>query len=208
MNRVQDDNPDGVGPDEGGGVAVGEPESADAVVRGALGWVFILIGSAAVAAASLIPAYMDTLDTRQARKELAVKAQMLADERQRYAYFHQALVDEDPVLIERLAISELRLKPVDMQVADRAKQDPVALVTRPGPQAIEQALRTRPIIRSIENELSRPDLKRQAVTDVELDRPRRTRLVTAATGEHRPFVMGFGALLLMMGLWPRRKRAA
>lgn len=180
------------------------PGQADAVVSGTLGWIFILIGSAAVAAAAMIPAYFDTLDIQQARAEKAAQAQMLADERERYEQFHQALLDNDPVLIERLAISELRLKPVGTEVAQRAPRDPVAMVSETGNDAIAAALAAQPVMRSIENELSRPDLKQQAATEIELERPRRTRLVAAATGEHRPWVMGFGALLLLMGLWPRR----
>jgi len=177
---------------------------ADAVVSGALGWLFILVGSAAVAASTLIPSYLDTLDTRQAREVQAAKAQMLAEERQRYEDFYNALVDDDPVLLERLAVSELRLKPVGTQIAQHTTSDPVALVTNIDRDAIGLALSDQPYMRSIENELSRPDLKRASNTQIELERPRQTRLVVAATGEHRPWVAGFGALLLLIGLWPRK----
>lgn len=183
-------------------------QQADAVVRGALGWLFILVGSAAVAAATLIPAYLDTLDLQQARAEQALRAEMLAEERERYESFHRALVDDDPVLLKRLALSELRLKPAGTEVAERGPRDPVALVTDPSRSTIERALQAQPLARSIENELSRPDLKRQTEIEVELERPRETRLVAAATGEHRPWVAGFGALMLLMGLWPRRARQA
>lgn len=177
---------------------------ADAVVGGALGWLFILVGSAAVAAAALIPGYFDTLDIQQARSVQEINAQMLAQERQRYVDFHKAIRDEDPVLLERLAMTELRLKPVGTQVASRVASDPLALVIEPSRDAIDRALAEQPLMRSVENELSRPDLKHQAVVEIELERPRRTRLVQAVMGENRPWVAGFGALLLMLGLWPRR----
>jgi len=177
---------------------------ADAVIGGALGWLFILVGCAAIAAAALIPAYFDTLDTRQTRRAEAIKAQMLADERQRYIDFHQALIDDDPVLIERLAMTELRLKPVGSEVARHGPSDPLALVAEPTPAAIQQAAAGQSQMHSIENELSRPDLKRKAVIDVQIDRPRQTRLIIAATGEYRPILAGVGALLVLMGLWPRR----
>lgn len=180
------------------------PGQADLVVGGALGWLFVLVGSAAVAAAALIPGYLDTLDLQQARATEAAKAELLAQERQRYEDFHQALVEGDPVLIERLSISELRLKPSGTQVAERVPRDTVALVSDPQPISIERALAEQPLMRSIENELSRPDLKKQAQFEIETEKPRQTRLVAAATGEHRPWVAGFGALLLLMGLWPRR----
>lgn len=180
------------------------PGNADAVVGGALGWLFILVGCAAIAAAALIPAYFETLDVKQARQTEAIKAKMLADERQRYVDFHQALIDDDPVLIERLAMTELRLKPVGTEVAQHAAADPLALVVEPSPVAIQYALSSQSQMRSIENELSRPDLKQQAVIDVHMERPRRTRLIIAATGEYRPLLAGIGAVLVLMGLWPRR----
>lgn len=183
------------------------PGQADAVIGGALGWLFIVVGCAAMAAATLIPAYFETLDVKQARETEAIKAQMLADERQRYIDFHQALVDDDPVLIERLAMTELRLKPVGTEVAQRSAADPLALVVEATPVAIQQAIAGQSQMRSIENELSRPDLKQQAVIDVQLERPRETRLILAATGEFRPLFAGIGALLVLMGLWPRRSTA-
>ena len=177
---------------------------ADAVIGGFLGWLFIAVGSLALAAAALIPAYYDTLNVQEARAIEAVKADMLAEERQRYVDFHHALVEDDPVLIERLAMSELRLKPAGTGLAQRAAFDPVALVSEPSPVAIDRALTGRSLMRSIENELSRPDLKQRAVIDVHFERPRETRLILAATGEHRPWVAGFGALMLLLALWPRR----
>lgn len=177
---------------------------ADAVVSGVLGWLFIGVGCAAIAAAALIPAYFETLDVKQARETEAVKAQMLAGEQQRYVDFHQALVDDDPVLIERLAMTELRLKPAGSDVARQAPSDPLALVTEPTPVAIQNAMAGQSQMRSIENELSRPDLKHQAVVDVQIDRPRQTRLIIAATGQYQPLLAGAGALLVLLGLWPRR----
>lgn len=183
------------------------PGQADAVIGGALGWLFVLVGCAAIAAAALIPAYFETLDVKQARETETIKAEMIADERQRYVDFHEALVDDDPVLIERLAMTELRLKPVGTEVAQRDEADPLALVTEASPSAMRRAMAGQSRMRSIENELSRPDLKRQAVIDVQIDRPRDTRLILAATGEYRPLLAGFGALLVLMGLWPRRAPA-
>ena len=182
-------------------------DPADAVISGALGWLFILVGCGAIAAAALIPAYFHTLDLQQGRAEQGLRAEMLAKERERYENFHQALIDDDPVLIERLAISELRLKPAGTQIAEAGPRDPLALVSDPSKRSIERALSAQPLSRSIENELSRPDLKRQADVNVKLDRPRQTRLVIASTGEYRPWVAGFGAVLLLMGLWPRRAKA-
>lgn len=177
---------------------------ADAVVSGALGWLFITVGCAAVAAAALIPAYLETLDIRHARVTEAVKAQILAGEERRYLDFHEALIDDDPVLIERLAMTELRLKPTGTDLAKQMASDPLALVGEPSAMAIREAVVGQLQMRSIENELSRPDLKQKLNLDVPIDRPRRTRLMIAATGEYRPVLAGAGALLVLLGLWPRR----
>ena len=184
------------------------PTPADRVVGGAVSWLFILVGSAAVAAAALIPGYLATLEIQYARAVVAEEARMLAEERSRYESFHQALAEDDPVLIERLAMTELRMRPAGTQVAQHAPADPVALVDEPTTAALDRAMATQPMMRSIENELSRPDLKAQTQIEVEIDRPRPTRIVLAATGENRPWVAGGGALLLLMGLWPRRAAAS
>lgn len=177
---------------------------ADTIVGGAVSWLFIVVGSAAVAASALIPAYYDTLDVQEARAVEAVKAEMLAVERQRYTDFHQALVEEDRVLIARLAFTELHLKERGTELAEQASFDPLVMVSEPTPEALERALAEPPLVRPTESELSRPELKRQAKIDVEIERPKQTRLILAATGEYRPYVAGFGALLLLVGLWPRR----
>lgn len=177
---------------------------ADAVISGLTGWLFICVGCAAIAAATLIPTYIDTIGLQESRATQAIKAEALSNERQRYEDFYRALLDNDPILIERLAISELRLKPVGTQIAERLPRDPLALVTEPTDRAMKDALARQPLTYSIENELSRPDLKLDEPEQVEFDRPRQTRLIVAATGEHRPLVAGFGALLVMLGLWPRR----
>lgn len=193
MNHANDRNP-----------THSAPGPADAVIGGLLGWLFILVGCAAIAAAALIPGYFETLDVKQARETEAIKADMLADERQRYVDFHQALIDDDPVLIERLAMTELRLKPVGSDVAQDGPVDPLALVVEPTSIAIQNAMAGQSQMHSIENELSRPDLKQRAVIDVQIERPRQTRLIIAATGQYQPLLAGGGALLVLLGLWPRR----
>ncbi|MFN3167424.1 MAG: hypothetical protein ACE37H_10210 [Phycisphaeraceae bacterium] len=177
---------------------------ADAIIGGMLGWLFILVGSAMVAATALVPAYLDTLDVQEAREIEAARARMLAEERQRYQDFHLALIEEDPVLLERLAMTELRLKPAGTGLAERAAFDPLALVTEPTTDALDRASAQQPLMRSIENELSRPDLKGRASFDADIERPKQTKVLGYVTGETRPYVAGFGALLLLVGLWPRR----
>ncbi|MEM9416645.1 MAG: hypothetical protein AAGA29_14385 [Planctomycetota bacterium] len=181
------------------------PGRVDAVVGGFLGWVFVIVGVAAIAAAGLIPAYLETLDMQDQRRILETRAQALAEEHSRYKQFHTALVDDDPILIERLALTELRLRPVGTTVAQTGPRDPAAIIDSPDPDAIRQAADLWIDDGSIEHWLSRPDLHIQPPPPAE--RPRQTRLLTYATGEHRPWVAGVGALLILLGLWPRRTTA-
>lgn len=176
----------------------------DAIIHGALGWLFITLGCAAIAAATLIPAYVETLDIKEAREVEAIKARILAGEQQRYIDFHRALAEDDPILVERLAMTELRLKPTGTDLAGPTLSDPLALVAAPLPVGIQGAMTGQTRMRSIENELSRPDLKQRIEFGVQIDRPRRTRLIIAATGEYQPLLAGVGALLVLLGLWPRR----
>ena len=181
-----------------------QPTKADSVVGGLLSWVFVTVGVGAIAAATLIPAYLDTLDTREQRKLIEIKAQQLREERDRYNDFYLALQANDPILLERLAFTQLRLKPVGTDTADLGPIDAAAVIDSPDPDTIHQVAMQWRSSQSVEYWLSRPDLKRQAQMTVEIQRPRDTRLIRTATGEYRPFVAGFGALVLLLGVWPRR----
>lgn len=172
-----------------------------------LGWVFVVIGAAAIAAGALIPAYLDTLDTREQRELIGKQAQLLRAERDRYQDFHVALKHDDPILLERLAYTQLRLKPVGTATAELGPTDPAAVIDSPDPDAIQQVALKWQNAQSVEYWLSRPDLKQQADLAVAIERPRDTRLIRAVTGDNRIWVAAFGALLLIVGLWPRRTPA-
>ena len=175
------------------------PGPADAVVRWALSWGLVLVGLASIASAVLLPAYLKTLDLQDQRRALEARAQGLHDEHDRYATFHRALADDDPVLIERLALTELRLRPVGTGIAHAGPRDLAAVIDSPNPDAIRQAVDLWTHPGSVEHWLSRPDL--WPAPPAPAPRPRQTRLLTYATGEHRPWVAGFGALVLLLGLW-------
>ena len=181
------------------------PSAADAAIGWLLSWGFVLVGIAAIAAAALFPAYLNTLDLQDQRQALDARATALDAEHARYQQFHDALADDDPVLIERLALTELRLRPVGTAVDQPGPRDLAAVIDSPNPDAIRQQADVWVDQGSVEHWLSRPDLVPPAPEPAA--RPRRTRLLTYATGEHRPWVAGFGALMLMLGLWPRRTAA-
>lgn len=181
------------------------PGAADAAIGWMLSWGFVLVGLASLTAAALFPAYLETLDLQDQRHVLEARASALAAEHERYARFHDALADDDPVLIERLALSELRLRPVGTGVVMAGPRDLAAVIDSPSPDAIRQQADLWTDQGSVEHWLSRPDLR--PADPVPAARPRQTRLLAYATGEHRPWVAGFGALMLLMGLWPRRQAA-
>lgn len=181
------------------------PGAADAAIGWMLSWGFVLVGLASIAAAALFPAYLETLDLQDQRGVLEARAQSLSEEHERYARFHNALVDDDPVLIERLALTELRLRPVGTGVVGAGPRDLAAVIDSPNPDAIRQQADLWTDQGSVEHWLSRPDLR--PVEPAPAARPRQTRLLSYATGENRPWLAGFGALMLLLGLWPRRQAA-
>ena len=75
------------------------------------GWLMVLAGIAIVGMAVLVPAYMEL---RRAAWELSVvraQADALAEQVGRYETFYAALLDGDPAVLERLALTQMRIAP-------------------------------------------------------------------------------------------------
>jgi hypothetical protein len=133
---------------------------------------------------------------------------VLRAERDRYVDFQAALEADEPVLLERLAFTQLRLKPIGTETADLRPTDPAAVIDSPDPDAIRQVTMNWQSAQPIEYWLSRPQLAPDAQAAPAIVRPRETRLIRAVTGDNRIWVAAFGALLLIVGLWPRRTPSA
>ncbi len=83
-----------------------------AALTGALaGWTLLVGGMLLLAAVILTPAWLECNELRWQQHTLRLQALSLAEQAQAYRQFHHAVTTGDPVVIERLAYTELGLKP-------------------------------------------------------------------------------------------------
>lgn len=80
------------------------------------GWLFIGIGLSLLALAALVPSWLACRELAWQRDVMLVQLERLQAQQQRYAEFHAAVEAEDPVLLERLAFTLMRQKPVGKEV--------------------------------------------------------------------------------------------
>ncbi len=76
------------------------------------GWLLLTCGMAMLGAAVLAPAWHGAWKLASQRDVLRAQVQHLGEQERSYRRFHQALAQNDPVLLQRLAYQYLRLKPV------------------------------------------------------------------------------------------------
>jgi hypothetical protein len=75
-------------------------------------WCFLLAGVAILASAVLLPPWMQNRRLAWERDLLRAQAQAMSAKRLDYERFAQALAQDDPTLLQRVAFHYLRLKPV------------------------------------------------------------------------------------------------
>lgn len=141
------------------------------------GWLFLLAGMAALAAAALIPAQekLDEIRWQVTRME-AVEGSH-AERLHRYERYLEALKEQDPALARSLAASQLNLAP-----ADRV---PLAPGTSLPSASVFDALEPGPVVLPAREK-------------------RRSRLAALAMGHKtRPWVVAGGMLAIVIGLMPR-----
>ncbi len=73
------------------------------------GWLFTLAGSVLLAVVVLVPAWLDHHEAAWRLGIMRAQAQALSQQRQNYEAFASALQADDPVLLERLALTHLNL---------------------------------------------------------------------------------------------------
>jgi hypothetical protein len=94
----------------------GEP-IAERAVSQLPGWLFLLTGLTLIALAVLTPAWLACREARHRHAVIEARAEAVARETDRYRQFHTALKARDPLLLERLAYAQLRMKPADARLA-------------------------------------------------------------------------------------------
>ena len=140
------------------------------------GWLPLAAGLALIALAVLLPAWGDLNQTRGQLDQLSVR---LADQTERLHRYQQLIVsvrNDDPMIIQRLAWNELRLKPVGVEVLGEPPMDGRMV-----------GVHERWVGVSTPTALPTPD--------------GRSRLERLMNGPRRPMVMLAGALLIGFGLF-------
>lgn len=89
----------------------------EAVAPHVPGWLLLVSGLAMVAAAAVTPATLELRELNWRLELMRQQEQALAQQREAYDLFVGALEQDDPVLLERLAFVNLRLKPAGVEPA-------------------------------------------------------------------------------------------
>ena len=152
------------------------------------GWLFILAGGVIVSAMLLIPPTDDLAQLQIQREQL--QAQVNAEEHRAEAYqsFRDALENEDPMLVRRLAVSELNLIPDDVE--------PIAMLVESS-DGLDASVDDW-----IEETLPKPNAIAIYGSTTGYDRPRETLLRKLATGPSRLWIMIAGVASIFIGLLP------
>jgi len=97
------------------------------------GWIFVLVGMSILSISLLVPAYIDSQKLAWQHDLLKLQAKRWSEQEHNYRQFAKALESNDPVVLQQLAVYQLRLKP-----AGTAQVDPLMVTTalnpHPGPQ--------------------------------------------------------------------------
>ena len=177
------------------------------------GWMFLISGLTLLAAALIMPEWQRVEDLRWKRDLMQQQVARLNAQHQSYISFQQALKADDPIVLERLAFTQLRLKPVGKQPLVKADPDPVArdpevLLTNaiqndPRAQQSRDAQQD-PTLAAVDAWLAEP----LPAVGVDIAPPRQvnSRLMRLTTGERR-FVLMIAALACLAGgIWWRGQR--
>jgi hypothetical protein len=155
----------------------------DALDRSGLaGWVLLLCGFAIIGVTLLAPAW---LDVRQLDAQVSVlerQHQLLEMRHQNYRAFVRAVGRSDPMIVQRLAMHQLNLRPAGAQPL------------RAGLEIDDAATTSQPL-----EQWMRPTLAALPPETVAIAYPE-TRLVRLVTGHTRPWTLAFGGWLMLMGL--------
>ncbi len=148
------------------------------------GWLYLISGAVLIVSAVLIPAHDSLASVQYQRDIIAAKEQAALDELKSYSTFLDALQQEDPDLVRRLAAAQLNLIP------DNAS--PVAMLGNELDASVDNWIRSS---------LPPPRIvPAPAVRDSYLRR--------MCTGQYRLWTIAAGAALIFWGLLPSSSSSA
>lgn len=94
------------------------PNPLDTLLTALAGWLPMLGGMTLLAMVLITPEWMGWRELVWQRDVLNLQAERLETQRASYAQFHDALAADDPVLLERLAFTQLRYKPAGKRLRE------------------------------------------------------------------------------------------
>jgi len=166
-----------------------------------------LLGGLTLLGMTLItPEWLSWRELVWQRDMLKLQAESLEDQREQYAAFYDALLADDPVLLERLAFTHLRYKPAGKRLMNDLW---LASGPAPGTTGIDAGSAGMPVMPGtnevIESWLATP----QPVVgrDIKPLRPINTRMTRLTRGPSRYVLLAVAIICLIAGLWPEKIEA-
>jgi len=92
------------------------PNPLDTLLTALASWLPVVGGMTLLGMVLITPQWLDWRELAWQRDVLEFQAERLQTQRERYTRFYEALSADDPVLLERLAFTQLRLKPIGKRV--------------------------------------------------------------------------------------------
>ncbi|QNN24016.1 hypothetical protein HED60_17640 [Planctomycetales bacterium ZRK34] len=149
------------------------------------GWMMLGCGFVIVAATALAPAWHDVQSLDIQRRQLRRQVALLQIQEQNYHAFVRALDRNDPLLLQRLAWTQLRHKPVGGTLLMRTTMDP----SHAPVASVDQWVQPEPIPMAPVEALHRDNLLNG-----------NSRLMRLIGGPSRPWVLAFGGWLILMSV--------
>ena len=149
------------------------------------GWLLLLAGVAVVTLVVLMPARLDVEDLEAQRDTLATQLSLLEARHADHLAFQEAVESGDPILLRRLGWHHLHLVPTK------------------GPQQTSNVV-AQQIAQAAPDQWQRPSRIVQRLPEIPKLVPRAeaatSRLSRLVTGRPRPWVLGLGIWLILMGV--------
>lgn len=168
------------------------------------GWIYLLCGAGALASLLIIPAWLACEDLRWQRDVLRGQIDHLQATEQRYSQLHHAAVNEDPLLIERLAYVQLGYTNMDRSplvleapvlrgsplIAMGSDQPDTPMLEAVAPAEVSACIDTW-----LRRQVERP------VSDVPPPPQHQSRLVRLSTGSTRLAMFAFAFIAILAGVF-------
>ena len=168
----------------------------DVVLRPVPGWMFVLCGLALVAIGILVPAWEESRKLAWELDLMREQQRRLAAQEQSFKQFDDALAADDPIVIERMAYLQLRLKPIGTDPIEARIRNQIP--QRAGAPGMPADPAHPPLPPSVEQLLYK-EMPQPGVNYPDYQ-PINTRLTRLATGWSRLALMAVGLLFIAGGL--------